>query len=231
MTINENIPNLLPICDIRILTSYKNQPAQCFNCYRMGHFSSYCIERKVDYGIYSLFANCKWGTNEHSSSVENLRLREAVSHKKNIMTEFRKGKEIDEIKSRNKTMGHVMQTKISEVMRKNLMKKPNKRPHLKTEDDRCWDLHNKISRLNRTEPSMLTQVGKSFLEMAKEGFRNNDDIKNLKFPLRMCEMSHAHVESDEEVKYEDIIHIITTWKGFKIDPDRTDLNGSKFPRL
>ena len=62
MTINENIPNLLPICDIRILTSYKNQPAQCFNCYRIGHFSSYCIEKKVDYGIYSLFANNKWGT-------------------------------------------------------------------------------------------------------------------------------------------------------------------------
>ena len=61
MTITENIPNLLPICDIRIITSYQNQPAQCFNCYRMGHYSSYCIERKVDNGIYSLFANRKCG--------------------------------------------------------------------------------------------------------------------------------------------------------------------------
>ena len=98
MTITENIPNLLPICDIRIITSYQNQPAQCYNCYRMGHYSSYCIEKKVDYGIYSLFANNRWGTNDHSTSVESLRLREAVSHKKNIMTEYRKGKEIDEVK-------------------------------------------------------------------------------------------------------------------------------------
>ena len=41
MTIKENIPNLLPICDIRIITSNQNQPAQCFNCYLMGHYSSY----------------------------------------------------------------------------------------------------------------------------------------------------------------------------------------------
>ena len=171
MTINENIPNLLPICDIRILTSYKNQPAPCYNCYRMGHFSSYCIEKKVDYGIYALFANGKWGTKEHSNSVENLRLREAVSHKKNIMTEFRKGKETDEIKSRNKSMGQVMQTKIGEVMKKNLTKKPNKRIPSKNEDDRCWDLHNKISRVNLKESSMLTPAGKSFLETAKDGFK------------------------------------------------------------
>ena len=63
MTISENIPNLLPICDIRIITSYLNQPVQCFNCYRMGHYSSYCIKKKVDYGIYSVckqqMGNCR----------------------------------------------------------------------------------------------------------------------------------------------------------------------------
>ena len=231
MTITENIPNLLPICDIRIITSYQNQPAQCFNCYSMGHFSSYCIERKVDYGIHSLFANNKWGTEDHSSSVENLRLKEAVSHKKNIMTEFRKGKEIDEIKARNKNMGQVMQGKIGEVMKKNFTKRPSKRPKQSNNDGKCWDLHNKISRLNQTEPSMLTPIGKTFLKIAKNGLKDQESLKSLKFPLRMCELSLAHVESDEEIKMEEINHILETWKGFEIDPDRTILDGSKFPRL
>ena len=62
-------------------------------------------------------------------------------------------------------------------------------------------------------------------------FKNDDALKKLKFPLKMCELSLAHVESDEEIKYEDITHIITTWKGFKIELDRTDYNGSKFPHL
>ena len=231
MTITENIPNLLPICDIRIITSYRNQPAQCFNCYRMGHFSSYCIERKVDYGIYSLFANGKWGTNDHSTSVENLRLREAVSHKKNIMTEYKKGKEIDDIRARNKSMGQVMQNKIGDVMKKNLSKRPPKRQKQSIEEDKCWELHNKISRLNQTEPSMLTLIGKTFLKLAKDGLKDMEGLKKLKYPLKMCELSLAHVESDEEINEEEIINIIKTWKGFEIDPDRTVMNGSKFPRL
>ena len=231
MTITENIPNLLPICDIRIITSYRNQPAQCFNCYRMGHFSSYCIEKKVDYGIYSLFANGKWGTNDHSASVENLRLREAVSHKKNIMTEFKKGKEIDDIKARNKSMGQVMQNKIGDVMKKNLVKRPIKKRKQTVEDDRCWDLHKKISRLNQTEPSMLTPTGITFLKLDKDGLKDTEKLKNLKYPLKLCELSLAHVESDEEITEEDIINIIKTWKGFEIDPDRIVVNDLKFPRL
>ena len=231
MTITENIPNLLPICDIRIITAYQNQQAQCFNCYRMEHFSSYCIEKKVDYGIYSLFANSRWGTEDHSSSVENLWLREAVSHKKNIMTEFRKGKEIDEIKASNKNMGQVMKGKIGEVMKKNLTKRPAKRPKQSNDDGKCWDLHNKISRLNQTEPSMLTPTGKTFLKIAKGRLKDREGLKNLNFPLKMCELSLAHVESDEEIKMEEINHILETWKGFQIDPDRTEINGSKFPRL
>ena len=131
MTISENIPNLLPMCDIRIITSFQNQPPQCFNCYRMGHYSSFCVEKRVDYGIYSLFANAKWGSKEHSDIVGHLRLREAVSHKKNIITEVKKGKEIEQVKPRLRTMGFVMQNKIGEVMKKNMTKrmtkpKPNK---------------------------------------------------------------------------------------------------------
>ena len=57
MTITENIPNLLPICDIRIITSYQNQPAQCFNCYRMGHYSSHCIEKQSR--LRNIFLVCK----------------------------------------------------------------------------------------------------------------------------------------------------------------------------
>ena len=73
------------------------------------------------------------------------------------MTEVRKGKEIEDIKPCNRSMGQIMQNKIGEVMRKNLNKRPTKRNIRKnTDDDKCWDLHNKVFRLNRTEPSMLT---------------------------------------------------------------------------
>ena len=173
-----------------------------------------------------------WGTEDHSSSVENLRLREAVSHKKNIMTEVRKGKEIDDIKPRNRSMGQIMQNKIGEVMKKNLSKRPIKKNTRKnTDEDKCWDLHNKVSRINRTEPSMLTSVGKEFLKVAKNGFKNHEDIQSFKFPLKMCELSLAHVESDEEIRKEEIDHILKVWNGFEIDPNRTEINGSNFPRL
>ena len=149
MTLEDNIPNLLPICDIRIITSYPNQPAQCFNCYRTGHYSSFCIENRVDYGIYSLFANKKWGTMEHAKAIEDLRLKEAISHKKNIITEVRKGKEIDNIRPRMKSMGQVMQNKIGEVMKKNMTKRPKRTSQAKEDNSKCWDLHNKIARLNQ----------------------------------------------------------------------------------
>ena len=158
---------------------------------------------------------------------QNLRLREAVSHKKNIITEFRKDKEIDEVKSRNKSMGQVMQKKIGEVMKKNLTKKP-KRKIQRHVDDRCWDLHNKISRLNQTEQTILTPMGNEFLGWEKNGFKNKEALKNLNFSLKMCELSLAHIESDEEIKEEDITHVLKTWEGFQLEPDRTDLNGSKF---
>ena len=232
MTINENIPNLLPICDIRIITSYQNQPAQCFNCYRMGHYSSYCIEKRVDYGIYSLFANKKWGSQDHSKSVENLRLREAVSHKKNIMMEVRKGKELEEIKPRNRAIGQIMQNKINDVMKKNMSKRPLKRFNRSKEDeDKCWNLHSKIARLNQTQPSMLTPKGIKFLKFAKEGLKNETELNSLDFPLKMCELSLAHVESDEEIKANEIALILATWGGFQIEPNRKDLGGSKVPRF
>ena len=198
----------------------------------MGHYSSYCIEKKVDYGIYSLFANSKWGTVDHSISVENLRLKEAVSHKKNIMTEVRKGKSLDEIRPRNRAIGQVMQNMIGEVMMKNMSKRNRKRiDKTKEEEEKCWDLHNKVSRLNSTEPSMLTPKGIKFLKIARDGFKDLEELKNMNLPLKMCELSLSHVESDEEINETEISLILSLWKGFQIDPDRNAYEGSKTPHF
>ena len=231
MTITDNIPNLLPICDIRITASYPNQPPQCYNCYRMGHYSSFCVEKRVDYGIYSLFANSKWGTKDHADTVEHLRLREAVSHKKNIITEVRRGKEIENVKPRLRSMGLVMQNRVGEIMKKNMTKKINK-PHPNKEvDDKCWNLHRKISRLNQTQDTMLTQKGKDLLNAAKSGFRDRKKLDELNLPLKMCELSFAHVESDEDISKAEILLTLDTWKGFQIEPDRRTKNDSNFPLL
>ena len=231
MTISENIPNLLPICDIRIIASYQNQPPQCFNCYRMGHYSSFCIEKRVDYGIYSMFANAKWGTKEHAETVEHLRLREAVSHKKNILTEVRRGKEIDNVKPRLRSMGTVMQNRVGEVMKKNMTRKTTKPPHTKDINDKCWNLHRKISRLDQTQDTMLSQKGKDLMRAARDGFKDMNKIDALNLPLKMCELSFSHVESEEEITKAEILLILETWKGFEIEPNRRTNENSNFPLL
>ena len=231
MTIMENIPNLLPICDIRIVASYQNQPPQCYNCYRMGHYSSFCVEKRVDYGIYSLFANTKWGSKDHANSVEHLRLREAVSHKKNIITEVKKGREIENVKPRLRSMGTVMQNKIGEVMKKNMTKRFNRPAQGKEVNDKCWNLHRKITRLNDTQETMLTPKGKELLAIAKNGFKDMEGLTALNLPLKMCELSFSHVESEEEITKSEIILTLNTWKGFQIEPDRRTNNDLNFPLL
>ena len=101
------------------------------------------------------------------------------------MTKVRKGKSLDEIKPRNRAIGQVMQNKIGEVMLKNMSKRNRKRnDKSKEEEEKCWDLHNKFSRLNSTEPSMLTPKGIKFLKIAKDGFKNLDELKSMTSPLR-----------------------------------------------
>ena len=117
-------------------------------------------------------------------------------------------------------------------MMKNMSKRNRKRIDKSKEDEeKCWDLHNKISRLNQTEPSMLTPKGIKFLKIAKEGFKDLDELKTMDLPLKMCELFLAHVESDEEIKETDITLILELWKGFQIEPDRNVSEGSKIPRF
>ena len=125
-----------------------------------------------------------------------------------------------------------MQNKIGEVMMKNMSKRNRKRlDKTKEEEEKCWDLHNKVSRLNLTEPSMLTPKGIKFLKIAKNGFKDLDKLKTMDLPLKMCELSLSHVESDEEINEAEITLILALWKGFQIDPDRNITEGSKIPRF
>ena len=197
----------------------------------MGHYSSFCAEKRVDYGIYSLFANTKWGTKDHKQVVENLRLREAISHKKNIITEVRKGREIDNVKPRLKSMGQVMHSKIGEVMKKNMTRRNIKTNPTIEVNDKCWDLHNQIARLNQTQETMLTPKGRELLNLAKDGFKDTESLNELNLPLKMCELSLSHVESDEEITKTEILLTLNTWKGFQIEPDRRTKDSSNFPLL
>ena len=119
MTLNKNFPSILPIADVRIRVSHEKQIPQCLNCFRQGHLASYCSNQKIDYGTYSLFANLKWGTEDHKEMVKEMRLREVINHKKLVMNEFKRGRRLDNIKPRTK-IGKVAQERVKELVKENM---------------------------------------------------------------------------------------------------------------
>ena len=78
---------------------------------------------------------------------------------------------------------------------------------------------------------MLTPKGKDLLALAKNGFKDHEKINDLKLPLKMCELSLTHVDSEEEITKSEILLVLATWKGFQIEPDRRTVDNLNFPLL
>ena len=136
MTLKKNFPSILPMADVRIRVSHEKQIPQCLNCFRQGHLASFCSNPKIDYGTYSLFANLKWGTEDHKEIVRETRLREIINHKKLVMNEFKKGKRIDNIKPRTR-IGIIAQRKVQDLVKEKMGKKLSKNKGNKELNDKC----------------------------------------------------------------------------------------------
>ena len=126
MTLKKNFPSILPIADVRIRVTHEKQTPQCLNCFRQGHLASYCANPKIDYGTYALFANLKWGTDDHKEIVKEMRLREVINHKKLVMNEFKRGRRLDTIKPRTR-IGKVAQMKVKELVKERMNNKMAKK--------------------------------------------------------------------------------------------------------
>ena len=229
MTLKKNFPSILPMADVRIRVSHEKQIPQCLNCFRQGHLASYCANQKIDYGTYSLFANLKWGTEEHKEIVKEIRLREVINHKKLVMNEFKKGKRLDTIKPRTR-IGKVAQRKVQEMVKEKMNNKLAKKKDDKELNDKCWNLREKLARLNNTETTMHTDKGKDMLEFAKNGLRNIERFPNLVLPVQMSELSYTLMDSGECIEMEEIETILENWSGFQLEANSLVKIGNKrFP--
>ena len=216
MTMKKNFPTILPIADIRIRVSHEKQIPQCLNCFRQGHLASYCANPKIDYGTYSLFANMKWSTEDHKELVKETRLREVINHKKLVMNEFKRGKRMDNIKPRTR-IGKVEQMKVQELIKTKMSDKLSKKKNDKETEDKCWNLREKLARLNNTKTTMLTEKGKEMLRFAKNGLRNLEKFGDLSFPVRMNELTLDYMDSDEMIDLDEIELILENWNGFQLE--------------
>ena len=216
MTLKKNFPTILPIADIRIRVSHEKQIPQCLNCFRQGHLASYCANPKIDYGTYSLFANIKWGTEEHKELVKETRLREVINHKKLVMNEFKRGKRMDNIKPRTR-IGKIAQMKVQELVKTKMSDKLSKKKSDMETEDKCWNLREKLARINNTEPTMLTEKGKEMLRFARNGLRNIEKFDDLIFPVRMNELTMDYMDSNETIDMDEIDLILENWNGFQLE--------------
>ena len=229
MTLKKNFPTILPMADVRIRASHEKQIPQCLNCFRQGHLASYCANQKIDYGTYSLFANLKWGTEDHKEIVRETRLREVINHKKLVMNEFRKGKRLDTIKPKTR-IGKVAQKRVQEMVKERMNNKLAKKKDDKELNDKCWNLRDKIARLNNTETTMLTEKGKEMLNFAKNGLKNLEKFPSLIFPVQMSELSYAQMDSCECIEMEEIETILDDWNCFQLEASSFVRIGNKrFP--
>ena len=231
MTLKKNFPSILPIADVRIRVSHEKQIPQCLNCFRQGHLASYCSNPKIDYGTYSLFANLRWGTEEHQDLVKETRLREVINHKKLVMNEFKKGKRLDNIRPRTR-IGVIAQKKVQELVKEKMGKKLSRNKGNKETNDKCWDLRDKIARLNNTQTTMLTDKGKEMLEFAKNGLKDMEKYENLKFPIPMSELSYDQMDSCEIIEEEEIKLLLENWNGFQLESNSfINVGNWRFPKM
>ena len=132
------------------------------------------------------------------------------------MNEFKKGKRMDNIRPKTK-IGKVAQMKVQELIKTKMSDKLSKRKGNKEIEDKCWNLRDKLARLNNTEPTMLTEKGKEMLSFAKNGLRNIENYKELVLPVQMRELTYDYMDSDEAIEMEEIELILENWNGFQLE--------------
>ena len=64
MDLKVSFPMILPINNWKIEVSHEDQVPQCQNCYKIGHYTSRCLNKRTQFKTYSSFANSKWGSVE-----------------------------------------------------------------------------------------------------------------------------------------------------------------------
>ena len=121
--------------------------------------------------------------------------------KKMVMNEFRKGKRLDTIKPKTR-IGKVAQKKVQEMVKERMNNKLAKKKDDKELNDKCWNLRDKIARLNNTESTMLTEKGKEMLEFVNNGLKNIEKFPNLIIPVQMSELSYSQMNSGECIEME-----------------------------
>ena len=89
----------------------------------------------------------------------------------------------------------------------------------------------KIARLNNTQMTMLTDKGREMLDFAKNGLKDIENYKNLKFPFLMSELSYEHMDSGEKIEEDEISMILENWNGFQLENNSfVNVGNRKFPR-
>ena len=98
MDLKVSVPMILPINNWYIEVNQEDQVPQCQNCYQIGHFTSRCLNKKVQFRTYSSFANKRWGSEEEMEKINNQRKLDTIRHKATVTRLLGRGVKPENIK-------------------------------------------------------------------------------------------------------------------------------------
>ena len=99
MDLKVSVPMILPINNWKIEVSHEDQVPQCQNCYRIGHYTSRCLNKRTQFKTYSSFANSKWGSVEEILKINDQRNIDTIRHKLTVTRLMNRGVKPENIKS------------------------------------------------------------------------------------------------------------------------------------
>ena len=91
MDLKVSVPMILPINNWRIEVLHEDQVPQCQNFYKIGHYTSRCLNKRTQFKTYSSFANSKWGSVEEILKINNQRKIDMIRHKLTVTRLMNRG--------------------------------------------------------------------------------------------------------------------------------------------
>ena len=195
---------ILPINNWYIEITHEDQVPQCQNCYHIGHFTSRCLNKKTQFRTYSSFENKRWGTEEEIEKINNQRKLDTIRHKATVTRLLVRGVKPENIKANrsvDKSTANAILTKVREDLE--IKYKNRSRFHAKSEVfERIKVKLNEVKEMDRKE---LTDKGHMLKELLVDRKKKIGEMRNLRLPININEISPRYSQSLMYVTVRDIM--------------------------
>ena len=204
MDLKVSVPMILPINNWRIEVSHEDQVPQCQNCYKIGHYTSRCLNKRTQFKTYSSFANSRWGSVEEILKIKDQRKIDTIRHKLIVTRLMNRGVKPENIKS-NRSIDRNTSRAIIKKVKEDIEQRYRTRSKVHAKSEVFDRIKEKLNEIKEMDKSELLEKGRMLKTLLNDRKMKIGEMRSLKLPVNMNELAMKYNKSLMYVTVRDIM--------------------------